>query len=112
MKIELHMHTSRYSACAVHPPELLLNCLTTCGYGAAFITEHNAVWPEDEISALQEQFPDIRIFPGVELSLGIDGGMHLLVLGTNDPAYLEMHDTEKVITAARDAGHLTVLAHP
>ena len=113
MKVELHLHTSRYSGCAVSSPDELMVRLIDAGYDAVYITEHDAVWPEEELSGLRSRFPRIRIFPGVELTVGASASAHLLVLGTNDPAYVGMDPDEvSILSSARAAGHLTILAHP
>jgi len=113
MKVELHLHTNRYSACAGDTPEALMSELIAAGYEAVYITEHDAVWSESEIAELQAVFPEIRIFPGVELSLGIHASMHLLVLGTTDPDYAELrYDQASAIEKAQSQGNLTILAHP
>ena len=109
MKIELHLHTSLYSPCAANTPDEMVRALVETGYDAVYITEHDAVWRDSELWALQRKFPRIRIFPGVELSLG---DQHLLVLGTNDPDYLRILDPAEVLEKARGEGHMTVLAHP
>jgi len=82
------------------------------GYEAVYITEHNAVWSDVELTQLQTGFPDIRIFPGVELSVGYHLMLHVVVLGTNDPGYLKLRDPEDVFHRATDHGHLAILAHP
>lgn len=109
MKIELHLHTSRYSECSIVTAEEAMSRLIEFGYDAVCITEHDAVWPDDELQRLREKFPAIRIFPGVELSLG---DQHLLVLGTNDRQYLSIGCDADILERAREADHLTVLAHP
>jgi len=113
MKVELHCHTSRYSGCATATPAELMERLVQTGYEAVFLTEHDAVWPDWEIAQLQDGWPDIRIFGGVELSLPGDPMVHLLVLGTSDPAYLALRaEPAAILDKARTEGHLTVLAHP
>jgi hypothetical protein len=112
MKVELHLHTSRHSDCAVASPRELMEALTAAGYGAVYITEHHCVWKDDELAALREEFPNIRIFPGVELNVCFEPLQHLLVLGTNDPQYLTIFNPGKVLAKAREEGNLTVLAHP
>jgi len=112
MKVELHLHTTRYSGCAAAAPQELMRRLIQTGYGAVYITEHHTVWGDDELDRLQRQFPQIRIFPGVELTLEYRAFSHLLVLGTNDPAYLMIRDEARVLEKSRAEGHLTVLAHP
>ena len=109
MKIELHLHTNLYSGCAANTPEQMVSRLVDTGYGAVYITEHDVVWRDAELRALRRKFPQILIFPGVELSLG---NQHLLVLGTKDPEYVRMDDPGDILAKARADGHLTILAHP
>ncbi len=114
MKVELHAHTSRYSACSMADPDELLTRLVECGYEAVFLTEHQAIWPANDLAELQERFPQIRIFSGVELS-DRTHPQDLLVLGTDDPVYCELAwdgQWAEVLSRARANGHLTVLAHP
>lgn len=113
MKVELHLHTSRRSGCSIDTPETLMRELIDSGYEAVYLTEHDAVWPDDELADLQEAFPEIRIFPGVELSLGTHASMHLVVLGTNDPDYANCrYDQATALEKAQSHGNLTILAHP
>ena len=112
MKVELHLHTSRYSGCAVATPSELLERMVPSGYGAVFITEHDAVWSDWELDQLRNGHGGIGVFPGVELSVGPEPAKHIIVLGTNDPAYLRLRDAGDVLARARDEGHLTILAHP
>jgi hypothetical protein len=110
MKVELHCHTSRFSACATAGPEDMLSAYAAAGYGAVYLTEHDAVWSPDDLATLQESFPTLRIFPGIERSLG-DGSCHLLILGTSEPQYARMTDPQELLAAAADERCLTVLAH-
>ena len=65
MKVELHLHTFRYSGCSTATPQQLMAELIRCGYEAVYITEHDTMWSDWEIDNLQKEFPQIRIFPGV-----------------------------------------------
>ena len=113
MKVELHLHTNRYSACSVDSPAALMRSLIASGYEAVYITEHDAVWSETEIAELQDAFPEILIFPGIELSLGRLASMHLVVLGTSDPDYIGLrYDQATALEKAQSHGNLTILAHP
>jgi len=86
--------------------------LIETGYQAVYVTDHDAVWSDEELKELRRQFPALGIFPGIELAGRLSGPQHLLVLGTNDPKYLRMDGEADVLAAAADDGHLTVLAHP
>jgi len=112
MKVEVHLHTSRYSACAIVNPRQVMWKLFEVGYEVVFITEHDAVWTDRELAELRHAFPRLRVFPGIEISVGADLSEHLLVLGTNDPAYLSLPTPAEIIERARGEGLLTVLAHP
>ncbi len=48
MKVELHLHTTRYSGCAVATGGELMERMVEIGYEAVFITEHDAVWSDGE----------------------------------------------------------------
>lgn len=109
MKVELHLHTSRYSACAANTPEQMIRRMIRTGYGAVYITEHDAIWPLDELDELRASFPQISIFSGLERTLKAH---HLLILGTDDREYLAMDSVAAVLDKAAGEGHLTVLAHP
>jgi len=112
MKVELHCHTNRYSACARNTPAELVERMVQLGYEAVYLTEHDAVWADWEIEQLQQGFPDIRLFPGLELTVTRRPLQHLLILGTTDPTYLRMDDPAEILAKARAEGHLTILAHP
>ncbi len=115
MKVELHCHTSRYSACSAYTPEELLAAMVTTGYEAVYFTEHARVWPAERIAELQGQFPTIRIFPGIELVSPENPYEHLLVLGTDDVEYAYLADGglwADALAKARAENHLTILAHP
>ncbi|MCD6364554.1 MAG: hypothetical protein J7M14_01635, partial [Planctomycetes bacterium] len=109
MKVELHLHTSAGSVCAVNTPSEMLEALVESHYEAVYITEHDALWEAGELDELRRDFPQLRIFPGIERTLG---SHHLLILGASNPEYLATEDISEVLDLARGEGHLTVLAHP
>ena len=63
MKVELHLHTNRYSPCAGNSPQDMMVALITAGYDTVFITEHEVVWPDKELASLGKSdlaVPDYR----------------------------------------------------
>jgi predicted metal-dependent phosphoesterase TrpH len=116
LKIELHVHTSRYSPCARAAPQEVMARLIETGYDAVYLTEHDAVWGAQELAELQGRFPAIRIFPGVEVgTMPLTGQrlQHLLVLGTHDATYIDLAERPaEIIARARAEGCLAILAHP
>jgi hypothetical protein len=112
MKVELHCHTSLYSACASGSPREIFQAYIAHGYDAVYLTEHHRMWRPHELAEAREAFPQLRIFPGVELNLVMEPLTHLLVLGSTDAEYLMIDNPARVLEKAREQGHLTVLAHP
>ncbi len=115
MKTEIHLHTNRYSGCAHNDPALTMRRLVEKGYEAVYITEHDHVWTDEELSGIRKDFPSLKIYPGIELTIdcSINGVCHLLVLGTNDPVYIDIaDDPAEVMAVAAERNHLTILAHP
>ncbi len=112
MKIELHFHTSRYSACSVLSPEEAFEAARGAGYEAVFVTEHNALWTPAELADARESCPGLGIFSGVEVTLDEELLQHMLILGADDPEYLHIRDPFAVVEKARGDGLLTVMAHP
>ncbi len=112
MKVELHCHTSLYSACASGSPREIFQAYVAHGYDVVYLTEHHRMWRPHELAEAQEAFPQVRILPGVELNLVIEPLTHLLVLGSMDAEYLTIPNPARVLEKAREEGHLTVLAHP
>jgi hypothetical protein len=113
MKTQLHLHTSRYSGCAIHTPEMMLQRAIQKGFQSVFITEHDAVWPTRELQDIRRQFPALQIWPGLELTVLNDmGASHLLILGTNARDFLQMEDSQEILAEARRRQCPTILAHP
>lgn len=111
MLIDIHVHTSRYSTCGRSTPEEMVARAEELGIGALVFTEHNLIWPEDEIRALQADFPAVRLYRGIEVTSAL--GDDYLVYGVTDPDLLAsgMEDAE-IITRAHAHGGAVVLAHP
>jgi hypothetical protein len=109
MKTELHLHSSRYSACAINTPEEMLTRCDELGYECIFLTEHDQLWSDAELERLRCNFPQLLILPGIEKTLG---DHHLLVLGADDAEYLKLEQPIDILAKARAMDHLTVLAHP
>lgn len=111
MLIDLHVHTSRYSPCGKSSPEDMMRRAVEIGLDGVVLTEHNVVWPEDEAAALQAQFPLVRIYRGIEVT--VDTGDHYLVYGLTDPAAFENKmPSAQLMRRVRAAGAAAVLAHP
>lgn len=111
MILDLHVHTTRYSTCSRMMAEDMAAKAIDIGLDGLVITEHNAFWEDDEIADLRQQFPQLTILRGVEVSAA--GGVDILVYGIT-----QMHELEKdmppehVLAIAHQYGAFAVWAHP
>ena len=84
---------------------------TELGLDALVFTEHNVMWPTEELTALQARHPEIRLFRGVEITT--DSGDHLLIYGVFDGDVLRQGVDGAELTAhVQSLGGAVVLAHP
>ena len=111
MLLDVHMHTSRYSACGKDTAEAMMAAAMERGLDAVAITEHNAFWPDGEIAELRAAFPRVRIFRGMEINTAEEED--LLVYGASDPGALTgRRSIAAVIREVRRQGGATIMAHP
>jgi predicted metal-dependent phosphoesterase TrpH len=68
MKFDLHLHTRRHSPDSVTDPLELLEAATAAGLDGIVITEHDYLWPEDELAELRAAAPHLVILGGVEVT--------------------------------------------
>ena len=78
MKIDHHIHTSRYSPDSSIDPIKLVERASSVGLDAVVITEHDYQWQADELAVLGARAPALRVFSGAEISAR-EG--HFLVYG-------------------------------
>lgn len=79
IRIDLHVHTRRYSACAESlNPEQLPERMARSGLDGVVIAEHDHLWPAEEIDRLNQRLEKGRIYRGVEVS-SCNG--HFVVIG-------------------------------
>lgn len=107
MLIDLHCHTRVHSGCSILTPETLVEAARAAGLDGACITEHDALWPAEEIDRLARDL-DFVLLRGVEVSA--DAG-HVLAYGLSRyeaglSALPYLHEV------ARREGALLFLAHP
>lgn len=80
MKIDLHIHTSERSHCAVVHAEDQIRAAIAAGLDAIAITDHDRLVPAALRRQWAAKYPDLRILPGIEISLTED----ILVVGLDD----------------------------
>ena len=81
MIIDLHLHTTRYSPCSHLTPQDACILAIKNGLDALLITEHQIQWNEMEIKELQNEFPEIKLYAGLEVTLS--EGIDLVIITKN-----------------------------
>ncbi len=78
-RIDLHVHTRRYSPCAeAIDPEQLHRVMAQAGLRGLVITEHDQLWTVEEIAQINRKLKNSRIYRGVEVSTR---NGHFVVIG-------------------------------
>ncbi len=110
-RVDLHVHTRRYSACAeTLDPGQLPGIMVRRGLHGVVLTEHDQMWPREEIAALNRGLKGRRIYRGVEVS---SRHGHFLAIGLDDLAGIHKGMAiEELLARARAAGAAVVWAHP
>jgi predicted metal-dependent phosphoesterase TrpH len=110
-RVDLHVHTRRYSPCAeLLNPELLPKAMAERGLYGVVITEHDSLWSAEEIAELNRDLNGHRIFRGVEIS---SRNGHFLVIGMDALGDLKPGvSAEGIISVAREHGAAVIWAHP
>jgi predicted metal-dependent phosphoesterase TrpH len=110
-RVDLHVHTRRYSPCAESlDPEMLPAVITAMGLDGVVITEHDHLWSPLEIAALTRHAAGPRIFRGVEVS---SRNGHFLVVGLDWlDAFHPGMSIQNLVRQARRQDAAVVWAHP
>jgi predicted metal-dependent phosphoesterase TrpH len=107
MRLDLHIHTSAYSACSTMTPDQMAAAAKAAGLDGICITEHNRMWDEQEARSLSRKH-SLPIFRGMEVTTT---GGDILVFGMNEePAGMWRPAELKARVDA--AGGVAIAAHP
>ena len=110
MKFDLHMHTARHSPDADTDPFELLEAATAAGLDGVVITEHDFLWPENELEELRKAAPHLVILAGMEVT-GIGGDV--LCYGVTDPTRVPRGiEWPELTREVHRQGGACVAAHP
>lgn len=106
MLIDLHCHTTRSQDSRLQPEEAIIAARDR-GLDAICFTEHDYLWPTDEIRRLSREL-GLRVLIGVEVSTEVG---HILAYGL--PSFsLELRSFPRLVEYARTHRAALVLAHP
>ena len=110
-RIDLHVHTGRYSQCAecVNPYEVSARARNV-GLTGLVLTDHDVFWQDEEIDMLRAASPNVLVYRGIEVTAK---GCHLVVIGVKEAERLSRGITvEEAAEIVDDLGGTIILAHP
>jgi len=115
MRIDLHIHTTRYSGCSsIEPLELVKRAKELSLEGIA-LTEHGILWPGHLLSALRNDAgKQLKIFAGQEVACYSQEGRfqgEFLVFGV-DRSLGSNRSAEALIEMVHTLGGIVIAAHP
>ncbi len=110
-RIDLHVHTRRYSPCAESlDPDLLSQTMKRKGLHGLVIAEHDQLWPLEEIRALNKTMKNMRIYRGVEVS---SKNGHFIVIGLDELNGIHPGmGVEELVRQVRRSEAAIIWAHP
>ncbi len=110
MKLDLHLHTTRYSPDSRMDPLAMLRRARQVGLDGVVITEHDHLWSEPELAVLRALNEGLVVLAGMEVSAQ-EG--HFLVYGVTDPAALPRGiGVAQLCEEVHRQGGAVVAAHP
>ena len=107
MLIDLHCHTRVHSPCSALTPDALVRAAQARGLDGVCITEHDALWPLDDVRRLAETM-EFAVFRGMEVTTEVG---HALVFGV-ERHHPEMATLDALHRIVRAEAGLMYLAHP
>lgn len=114
MKIDLHIHTRRYSACSCLDPTDALKAARRAGLDGLVFTEHGILWPPEHLKPLTIHAAELGLvlLAGQEVTCMNRGRrMDFLVFGVTES--LGTRSTpEELITDVHHQAGIVVAAHP
>lgn len=111
MQYDFHIHTSRYSYCARSSPEDICAKAVKTGLSGIALTEHDFWWPVSELRKLRKEFPDLKIFHGVEVDC--QEGHFLVFLPNPGKGYVpESYSILQLMPEVHEQGGIIIWAHP
>lgn len=103
-RIDLHLHTRRYSGCSSLDPLKACELAQARGLDGLVITEHRVRWTDAELASLREAFPGLLVLSGMEATLV--EGHDVVLLGEGLPYSLPMRmrarDLESLLAPVRE----------
>ncbi|MEJ2717162.1 MAG: PHP domain-containing protein [Deltaproteobacteria bacterium] len=107
MKLDLHIHTTAYSACSTMSPDEMMEAAKAAGLDGICVTEHDRIWTVEEAKALSDKH-GLAVFRGIEITTT---GGDVLVFGLDEEPQ-EMWTPSMLKEKVDRVGGVAIAAHP
>ena len=105
--VDLHVHSFPASPCATDAIDEMILEAKRIGLNAICITDHNYLWPREQIAALSEKY-DFTVFRGNEITTD-QGDMVVFGFYEDIQGIISIGDLQRKVAAA---GGVIIAAHP
>lgn len=113
MKIDFHVHSSEYSECGQSTAREQVEASIAKEMDVIFFTDHNRLFPQDEIDALNKEYAPFKIYQGIEITIKGEAQEDFIIIGVHDPEIVnEDWDYEDLYKFVHDRNGAIVLVHP
>lgn len=113
-RLDMHIHTRRYSACSAIDPDHLIRRAVRVGLDGIVITEHHYQWTDSELAALVAESGELGFVALSAFEYSSSQGDFLIYgLKAADVSAFEPGRTpEEVVELTRNRGGVCIAAHP
>ena len=112
MKIDLHVHSSEFSACAVSTMHEQIEAAIRRGLDAIAFTDHNRLMSFEQSKWLSDSYDPFKVFAGIELHIPRIGE-DFIVLGLNETELMgKKWEYEDLIAFTREKDGFIFFCHP
>jgi predicted metal-dependent phosphoesterase TrpH len=111
MKYDFHIHSSNYSPCSRSTASSICHKAVEMGLTGIAFTEHDLWWPQSELTALRNEFPELTILEGIEYACR-EG--HFLVFLPHPEAHRDLN-ARRIMNLCEAVHHqngIVIWAHP
>ncbi len=110
MRIDCHFHTSQHSCCSFVNPRNACEIAIARGLDSLLFTEHGVYWDQDRLEALQSNYPQLKLYSGIEVAL--TEGYHIVAFGarflSHPVHHLSLSELNRLVAPERDNTFLFV----
>ena len=114
LRIDIHLHTNRYSPCSVIDPDCLIEQAVKAGLDGVVITEHEYQWSKPDLAELVEKSQEVNylLLAGFEYASRQGDVLIYGLMPAQAQGFIPGMSPQEAVERAHDLGAVCVAAHP